>query len=70
MVSNCQLTASVIFRHPMPELDRLMAEWPAEVEVLIKQLHLPNGDHMALEEFIDAICGVLDIPTYRLRIQF
>ena len=36
-----------------------------EVDQLLHQINLPAGEDLPLEEFIDTICGVLDIPLYR-----
>ncbi len=28
---------------------------------------LPSGEDMSIEEYVDTVCGILDIPIYRSR---
>ncbi|XP_070785550.1 intraflagellar transport protein 46 homolog isoform X2 [Enoplosus armatus] len=62
--------ASVQYGRPMPDIDSLMQEWPAELEELLGRLQLPPARlHCSLAQYTDAICGLLDIPVYSSRIQ-
>ncbi|KAG7320417.1 hypothetical protein KOW79_016270 [Hemibagrus wyckioides] len=62
--------ATVLYTRPMPDTDTLMQEWPPEFEELFGKLNLPTADiDCDLEEYIDTICGILDIPVYESRIQ-
>ncbi|XP_058273802.1 nucleolar protein dao-5-like [Hemibagrus wyckioides] len=62
--------ATVLYTRPMPDTDTLMQEWPPEFEELLGKLNLPTADiDCDLEEYIDTICGILDIPVYESRIQ-
>ncbi|KAI4875827.1 hypothetical protein NFI96_024440 [Prochilodus magdalenae] len=55
---------------PMPDIDTLMQEWPPEFEELLGKVNLPTADiNCDLAEYIDIICGILDIPVYKNRIQ-
>lgn len=62
--------ASVQYGRPMPDIDSLMQEWPAELEELLGRLQLPPARlRCGLAEYADAVCGLLDIPVYGSRIQ-
>ncbi|XP_058273804.1 intraflagellar transport protein 46 homolog [Hemibagrus wyckioides] len=62
--------ATVLYTRPMPDTDTLMQEWPPEFEELLGKLNLPTADiDCDLEEYIDTICSILDIPVYESRIQ-
>ncbi|XP_043936850.1 intraflagellar transport protein 46 homolog isoform X2 [Protopterus annectens] len=62
--------ANVHYTRPMPDIDRLMQEWPPEFEELLGKVSLPTADiNCSLDEYIDAICAILDIPVYKSRIQ-
>jgi intraflagellar transport protein 46 len=76
---------SVNYRQPMPSLDRLLQvrhgpkerraqppqEWPAEFEARLAELprSLPDGSGLELETYADLVCGLLDIPVYKSRLQ-
>ncbi|CAH2319532.1 intraflagellar transport 46 homolog isoform X2 [Pelobates cultripes] len=54
----------------MPDIDTLMQEWPPEFEELLGKVGLPTADlDCDLPTYIDVICGILDIPVYKNRIQ-
>lgn len=62
--------ASVHYSRPMPDIDGLMQEWPAELEELLGRLQLPPARlHCSLPQYTDIICSLLDIPVYSSRIQ-
>ncbi|KAF7701245.1 intraflagellar transport protein 46 homolog [Silurus meridionalis] len=62
--------ATVHYTRPMPDIDTLMQEWPPEFEELLNKMNLPTADISCdLAEYIDIICGILDIPVYKNRIQ-
>ncbi|XP_060752406.1 intraflagellar transport protein 46 homolog [Tachysurus vachellii] len=62
--------ATVHYTRPMPDIDTLMQEWPPEFEELLGKVNLPTADiNCDLAEYIDIICGILDIPVYKNRIQ-
>ncbi|KAK3564366.1 hypothetical protein QTP86_017330 [Hemibagrus guttatus] len=62
--------ATVHYTRPMPDIDTLMQEWPPEFEELLGKVSLPTADiNCDLAEYIDIICGILDIPVYKNRIQ-
>ena len=42
----------------MPDIDRLMEEWPPEFEDLLKEVGLPTADmDCDLSTYVDMICG-------------
>ncbi|KAM6909117.1 intraflagellar transport protein 46 homolog [Xenentodon cancila] len=62
--------ASVHYSGPMPDIDSLMQEWPAELEEQLGRLQLPPARlHCGLAQYVDIICSLLDIPVYGSRIQ-
>lgn len=61
---------SVHYSHPMPDIESLLQEWPTEFEELLKTVELPSGDlEVPLKDYADIVCGLLDIPVFRSRIQ-
>lgn len=62
--------ATVHYTRSMPDIDTLMQEWPPEFEELLGKVSLPTADiNCDLAEYIDVICGILDIPVYKSRIH-
>ncbi|XP_028998823.1 intraflagellar transport protein 46 homolog [Betta splendens] len=62
--------ASVHYSRPMPDIDSLMQEWPAELEEQLGRLQLPPGRlGCSLADYTDVVCSLLDIPVYSSRIQ-
>ncbi|XP_063059802.1 intraflagellar transport protein 46 homolog isoform X2 [Engraulis encrasicolus] len=62
--------ATVHYTRTMPDIDSLMQEWPPEFEELLGKVSLPTADiNCDLAEYIDIICGILDIPVYKNKIQ-
>ncbi|XP_075891316.1 intraflagellar transport protein 46 homolog isoform X1 [Nelusetta ayraudi] len=62
--------ASVQYSRPMPSIDSLMQEWPAELEELL-QRHPPPTAALACStaQYADLACALLDIPVNCSRIQ-
>lgn len=47
-----------------------MQEWPAEFEELLNQVGLPTADlDVELSQYVDVVCGILDIPVHNNRIH-
>ncbi|KAM4611518.1 intraflagellar transport protein 46 homolog [Polymixia lowei] len=62
--------ASVHYSRAMPDIDSLMQEWPGEVEEMLGSVQLPTAElDCDLKQYVDVICGLLDIPVYKSRIQ-
>ncbi|XP_041742320.1 intraflagellar transport protein 46 homolog [Coregonus clupeaformis] len=62
--------ATVHYTRSMPDIDTLMQEWPPEFEELLGKVSLPTADiNCDLNEYIEFICGILDIPIYKSRIH-
>ncbi|XP_023224326.1 intraflagellar transport protein 46 homolog [Centruroides sculpturatus] len=61
---------TVHYARNMPDIDTLMQEWPPEFEELLKEVGLPSADlDCTLEEYVQIITGILDIPVYKSKIQ-
>ncbi|XP_056593033.1 intraflagellar transport protein 46 homolog [Triplophysa dalaica] len=62
--------ATVNYTRAMPDIDSLMQEWPSDFEELLGKVNLPTADiDCSLAEYVDIICGILDIPVYKNRIH-
>ncbi|KAK0406579.1 hypothetical protein QR680_018665 [Steinernema hermaphroditum] len=63
-------STSVTFRQPMPDFDKLMQEWPPEIEQLLGELKLPTSDiDCSLEQYTDLCLNLVDIPVQKSRIE-
>lgn len=61
---------TVHYSKPMPDIDSLMQEWPADVEQQLQETGLPVADlDCDLPRYVDIVCSLFDIPVYELRIQ-
>ncbi|XP_046989909.1 intraflagellar transport protein 46 homolog isoform X1 [Schistocerca americana] len=61
---------TVHYTKPMPDIDNLMQEWPAEFEQQLQEIGLPTADlDCNLLKYVDIICNFFDIPIYESRIQ-
>ena len=49
----------------------MIQEWPKEVEAVLANFPptLPDTSQVELETVVDIICGLLDIPIYKSRIE-
>ncbi|KAM3182644.1 hypothetical protein ACTXT7_011883 [Hymenolepis weldensis] len=55
----------VHYLNPVPDLTSLMREWPEDIEKTLKTVDLPNASlNCSLKEYIDIVCGTMDIPVY------
>lgn len=61
---------SVQYSQPMPGVESLMQEWPPAVEALLRSAGLPPAElDVPLKDYADIVCGLLDIPVFKSRIQ-
>ena len=61
---------TVHYQKNMPEIDALMQEWPPSFEELLKEVGLPSAElECDLSQYVDLICGILDIPVHKSRVQ-
>ncbi|CAH3028209.1 unnamed protein product [Porites evermanni] len=61
---------TVHYQRNMPDIEFLMQEWPAEFEELLNQVGLPTADlDVELNQYVDLVCGILDIPVHSNRIH-
>lgn len=53
----------------MPDIDSLLQDWPIEEADALKQ-GFPNYQmNCSLEQYIDLVCSIFDIPIYESRIE-
>jgi len=58
---------TVQYTKNMPDIESLMQEWAPEMEDAFGQLALPGSDiDLPLGEYAKVICGLMDIPVYKL----
>ncbi|BBM98069.1 intraflagellar transport protein 46 [Marchantia polymorpha subsp. ruderalis] len=61
---------TVIYSKPMPDVEKLMQEWPASIENELAEIQLPTAKlDVDLATFVDICCSVLDIPVYKSRVE-
>ena len=61
---------TVHYSKPMPEVEALMQTWPPEFEALLKNSKLPSAElDCDLEQYVDMVCALLDIPVQQNRIH-
>ncbi|XP_003387568.1 PREDICTED: intraflagellar transport protein 46 homolog [Amphimedon queenslandica] len=61
---------NVHYTRNMPDIETLMQEWPSDFVESLKEVGLPNAElDCNLEEFVDIMCGLLDIPVRGNRIH-
>ncbi|KAH8067617.1 hypothetical protein JL721_7460 [Aureococcus anophagefferens] len=55
----------VNYRKAMPDIDKLMEEWPSEFEDMLRGVALPTADlECSLPELARIACSIMDIPVY------
>jgi len=55
----------VRYAKPMPDVEELMQEWPAEVEDLLQSIEAPSADlDLDLEEFARLACALTGVPVH------
>lgn len=58
--------ATVQYSKIMPDFDELMAEWPAGVENVLRDIPFPGPEiDLSTEDYIRAVCMMLDIPIHK-----
>ena len=51
----------------MPDFDKLMEEWPPQMEQALKEIRFPGGEiDMHAGDYARLVCALLDIPTHKL----
>uniref|UniRef100_A0A0N5C145 Intraflagellar transport protein 46 homolog n=1 Tax=Strongyloides papillosus TaxID=174720 RepID=A0A0N5C145_STREA len=54
----------------LPDIEKLMQEWPESVEKVIKKIRLPTANlNVDLKEFVDICLAIVDIPVIDSRIR-
>ncbi|KAJ8945819.1 hypothetical protein NQ314_009041 [Rhamnusium bicolor] len=64
-----KLSPVVRYSEAMPDLDDLMQEWPEEMENKLKENGFPQPEDMSVEEYVDTICNIFQIPVVKNKIQ-
>jgi intraflagellar transport protein 46 len=60
----------VHYKRNMPEIEKLMEEWPEDFENALRNLSLPSPDlDLSIAEYAKILCSILDIPTYENPIE-
>lgn len=60
----------VILTKPVQDIDKLMTEWPPEMERMLNQLGFPSAYlNCSLKFYIELVCGIFDIPIGVARSQ-
>ncbi|CAJ0583394.1 unnamed protein product, partial [Mesorhabditis spiculigera] len=63
-------STNVHYTKPLPDIERLMQEWPAEFEESLTGTMLPNAQlDVDLPVFVDVCLNLVDIPVHKSRIQ-
>ncbi|KAG4079329.1 hypothetical protein HA402_008021 [Bradysia odoriphaga] len=53
----------VVHTKPAQDIDKLMTEWPPEMERMLNQLGFPSAYlNCSLKFYIELVCGIFDIP--------
>ena len=61
---------TVHYSKPMPDVEALMQTWAPEFEHILKNLKLPSAElDCDLEQYVDIVCALLDIPVQQNRIH-
>lgn len=62
-------SVSLMHNHQRMDIDELMQEWAEEVENALNVHSIPPADlDCSLEEYINMLCAILDIPVQSNRI--
>ncbi|CAJ0933885.1 unnamed protein product, partial [Mesorhabditis belari] len=62
--------ASVHYTKPLPDVEKLMQEWPADFEKGLPGIQLPTAElDVDLPTFADLCLNLVDIPVHKSRIQ-
>eukprot|EP00249_Psilotum_nudum_P007870 c20883_g1_i2 orf=129-842(+) len=60
----------VVYSKPMPNVHKLMKEWPKDVEKVLQEAdQLSTKSDMDLEPFVDLCCSILGIPVHESRVE-
>lgn len=58
---------SVQYSKTMPDFDKLMEEWPAEMEGALKNMQFPGPEiDLSTGDYARLICNFMDIPAHKL----
>ena len=61
---------TVHYNKPMPDVESLMQTWPRQFESLLRDMKLPSSElDCDLEQYVDIVCALLDIPVQQNRIH-
>ncbi|XP_054167290.1 intraflagellar transport protein 46 homolog [Oppia nitens] len=62
-------SVTLLHSHRLPDIEQLMQEWSEEFEASLNVNSLPTPDlDCSLEDYINIICAILDIPVHSSKI--
>ena len=62
------VSSSVNYSKPMPNIENLMQIWPEKFEESLKEIILPNESiDLKLDSYAGFVCNMLDIPVHKLN---
>uniref|UniRef100_A0A1I7SM13 Intraflagellar transport protein 46 homolog n=1 Tax=Bursaphelenchus xylophilus TaxID=6326 RepID=A0A1I7SM13_BURXY len=60
----------VNYEKPMPDLEKLMQEWPPEMDTFLQNLKLPSASlDCTTEEYADICLSIMDIPVHKNKLH-
>lgn len=60
----------VVHMKPVHDIDKLMTEWPSDMERILNQLGFPSAYlNCSLKFYIELVCGIFDIPIGAAKSQ-
>lgn len=63
-------SSSFSYSNPMPDIDTLMQEWPADFEEQLVSVESLGKDlECDLLTYVDIVCALVDIPVYESRVE-
>ncbi|CEF60997.1 Intraflagellar transport protein 46 homolog [Strongyloides ratti] len=69
-IQNTKQATTVPHIKNLPDIEKLMQEWPENVEKIIRKIRLPTANlNVDLKEFVDICLGIVDIPVIDSRIK-
>jgi intraflagellar transport protein 46 len=63
-----EISSSVNYSKPMPNIESLMQIWPENFEETLKDIKLPDENiKLSLESYACLVCNILDIPVHKIN---
>ncbi|MCO5594944.1 hypothetical protein L7F22_048979 [Adiantum nelumboides] len=69
-IHRSKLSSSVTYSKPMPDIEKLVAECPTEIEKALVEMQFRNTqEDVDLPTFVDICCSLFSIPVYKSRVE-